>query len=68
LNAAIANGEDAVQTLINEYDARTKLAQDKYKADINNSDAALVAELKADSELATKIMTKLLELLKIYTD
>jgi hypothetical protein len=66
LNTAIANGEDAVQALVNDYDARKKTAQNLYQADINSSDAAKVAELKADSDLATKIMNKLLELLKIY--
>lgn len=68
LNAAIASGEEAVQTLMNRYAALKTAAQDKYKAAINVEDDLVTAELKVDSDNAAKILTKLNELLKIYTD
>jgi hypothetical protein len=68
LNTAIASGEDAVVALTKKYAAEKDTANNLYKADINSTDAGLVADLKADSEYKTKVNNKLLELLKIYTD
>lgn len=68
MNAAISGGEEAVQALMNKYAALKTGAQDLYKAAINVETDGVVAELKVDSDNAAKILTKLNELLKIYTD